>query len=166
MFKCIREILNRGGLPLGIYALRSCSTSYSQCGEDSIVASLASRDNAPKLDLDIVCYHPITGNNTYHFYRRGWKGLCVNASDKYEKVRRGFRPQDKHTRAAIIPSNKYKMVKIVQDTGSGATSFITTTMDEKQSPNPTKGSLKPLSIADLAIWWPFTTPLAIVSSYI
>jgi len=134
MFKSISKPLNKRGLPLRISALRSCSASYSQCGEDSIVASLISRDIAPELYLDIGCYHPITWSNTYHFYRRGWKGLCVDASDKYEKEWRVFRPQDKHTIAAIIPSDKYKVMKFVQDTGSDATSFITTTMAERIHP--------------------------------
>ena len=164
MFSSISSPFNKRGLPLGISALRSCTASYSQCGEDSIVASLISRDIAPELYLDLGCYHPLTWSNTYHFYRRGWKGLCVDASDKYQKEWRVFRPRDKYTTAAIIPSNEYKVVQFVQDTGSEATSFVTTEKVETNSPNLIKSSLKTLSIANLVSWWPFSKPPSIVSS--
>ena len=61
---------------------RVCETgevSYSQCGEDKIVAYIF--DVMLKIDkplyLDIGAHHPTYLSNTYLFYKRGLSGICV-----------------------------------------------------------------------------------------
>jgi hypothetical protein len=52
--------------------------SYSQCGEDLIVAFIF---NGLKMShwtyLDIGAHHPTDISNTYLFYRKGHRGVCV-----------------------------------------------------------------------------------------
>jgi FkbM family methyltransferase len=52
--------------------------SYSQCGEDLIVDFIC---QALKIDrptyLDIGAHHPIYLSNTYLFYERGCRGVCI-----------------------------------------------------------------------------------------
>lgn len=52
--------------------------SYSQCGEDIIIdLLLQTLDIKTPTYLDIGCHDPIIMNNTYLFYQKGFKGVCV-----------------------------------------------------------------------------------------
>jgi FkbM family methyltransferase len=52
--------------------------SYSQVGEDIIVNYLFNSLKIAKLSyLDIGVNHPVISNNTYFFYNRGSRGVCV-----------------------------------------------------------------------------------------
>lgn len=52
--------------------------SYSQCGEDLIVSFIFSGLNVPKWTyLDIGAHHPTEINNTYLFYLKGHRGVCI-----------------------------------------------------------------------------------------
>ena len=72
----------------------SVKKSYSQCGEDIIVDFIR---EALKINtfsyLDIGANDPITINNTYLFYRKGFKGVCVEPDpilyDRLRRVRKG-----------------------------------------------------------------------------
>jgi len=65
--------------------------SYSQCGEDLIVAFLLLE--ALKIPhpyyLDIGAHHPIHLSNTYLFYKQGCQGVCVEPDpDLCERIKR------------------------------------------------------------------------------
>lgn len=66
--------------------------SYSQCGEDLIVAFIFSELQIPDWRyLDIGAHHPTEINNTYLFYRQGHRGVCVEADPtlfaEFQRVR-------------------------------------------------------------------------------
>lgn len=71
-------------LRFGIYApLRlnrhpSYYLSCSQFGEDMVVRHLL-EDVEDGFYVDIGAHHPVYYSNTYHFYRRGWRGINVDA---------------------------------------------------------------------------------------
>lgn len=70
--------------------VKSVKKSYSQCGEDVIVDFIR---EALKINtfsyLDIGANDPITINNTYLFYRKGFKGVCVEPDPiLYDRLRR------------------------------------------------------------------------------
>lgn len=73
---------------------KSAKKSYSQCGEDVIVDFLR---EALKINtfsyLDIGANDPITINNTYLFYRKGFKGVCIEPDpilyDRLRRLRKG-----------------------------------------------------------------------------
>lgn len=49
--------------------------SYSQFGEDRVIASLLPETSGSY--LDVGAGHPIRNSNTYLLYRRGWRGVLV-----------------------------------------------------------------------------------------
>lgn len=59
--------------------LKSGRVSYSQCGEDLIIDFFFSaiRQKPRPSYLDIGAYHPTVFSNTFYFYRKGSRGVCV-----------------------------------------------------------------------------------------
>jgi FkbM family methyltransferase len=60
-------------------AKRDQKISYSQCGEDLIVDFIFSARNPKnKFYVDIGAHHPSYLNNTFFFYKKGWRGVNVD----------------------------------------------------------------------------------------
>jgi len=76
--------------------------SYSQSGEDIIVDFIMKAVNVKNISyLDIGTYDPIFINNTYLFYKRGFRGVCIEPNRKfYEEITRK-RPEDTVLHAGI-----------------------------------------------------------------
>lgn len=56
-----------------------CGPSYSQEGEDRIIASFfASRLQRPGFYVDVGAHHPYRFSNTSLFYQLGWKGINID----------------------------------------------------------------------------------------
>lgn len=53
--------------------------SFSQEGEDMVLRRIFA-DRRRGLYVDIGAHHPMRFSNTYHFYRRGWSGVNIDAS--------------------------------------------------------------------------------------
>ncbi len=70
---------------------RSRTTSWSQCGEDLVISYLLSILNVSRPSyLDIGAHHPTYLSNTYLFYKRGCRGVCVEPDPKlFRKLQRG-----------------------------------------------------------------------------
>lgn len=67
--------------------------SYSQLGEDLVVDHyLSEKDKG--LYVDIGAYDPIFLSNTYKFYKRGWRGICVEPNALKAEKYRAERPDD------------------------------------------------------------------------
>lgn len=69
--------------------------SYSQEGEDLVLARLL---GGLKLTtgffVDVGAHHPTRYSNTYYFYRRGWRGINVDALPGTKKIFQRMRPRD------------------------------------------------------------------------
>ena len=56
--------------------------SYSQDGEDMVLRVLF--EQLPKghrgFFVDVGAHHPVRFSNTYHFYRKGWRGINIDAT--------------------------------------------------------------------------------------
>jgi len=78
--------------------------SYSQCGEDMILSFLLhSIGIARPSYLDLGAHDPVRLNNTFLFYQRGARGVCVEANpDRAARLARR-RPRDQCVHAAIVP---------------------------------------------------------------
>lgn len=50
--------------------------SFSQTGEDQLIMKWLPEPYG--LYIDIGAGQPVCGSNTYHFYKRGWQGICVD----------------------------------------------------------------------------------------
>ena len=69
--------------------------SYSQEGEDLVLARFF--ETIKKTEgffVDIGAHHPIRYSNTYYFYRRGWRGINVDALPGTKKLFERMRPKD------------------------------------------------------------------------
>lgn len=69
--------------------------SYSQEGEDLVLARiLGDLKITTGFFVDIGAHHPTRYSNTYYFYRRGWRGINVDALPGTQKLFRRARPKD------------------------------------------------------------------------
>ena len=54
--------------------------SYSQEGEDMILKYIFGKKK-DGFYVDVGAYHPRRFSNTYHFYKKGWHGINIDAND-------------------------------------------------------------------------------------
>jgi FkbM family methyltransferase len=89
------------------------NVSFSKSGEDIQLNKLIG-STSPGVYVDIGCWHPIKASNTYYFYLRGWKGLCIDPNPELEILYKKFRPKDNFINCAIggdLQSYKYYMLE-------------------------------------------------------
>lgn len=99
----IRKVVNKILLP-------HSRISYSQSGEDIIVDYLLRKNNVEKpYYLDIGANHPKEINNTYYFYLRGCKGVCVEANPLLAVKLQKSRPNDRVIAKGIGIDNSPEM---------------------------------------------------------
>jgi FkbM family methyltransferase len=79
--------------------------SFSQCGEDRIVAFIAQVIGlGPELRIaDVGAAHPVQDNNSYLSYLAGGTGLLVEADPAYRPLYAALRPRDTAIQAAVVP---------------------------------------------------------------
>ena len=69
--------------------------SYSQEGEDMVLARILAEMSVGKgFFVDIGAHHPTRYSNTYYFYRRGWRGINVDALPGTKRLFSRMRPRD------------------------------------------------------------------------
>ena len=66
---------------------------YSQEGEDLLVARLFN-EKRDGFYVDVGAHHPIRHSNTYLLYRRGWRGINIDATPGSMAEFRRLRPRD------------------------------------------------------------------------
>lgn len=95
-FKCI--------LPSCFSSIRHQLPSYSQCGEDRILAFIFRSLGIDKPSyLDIGAHHPYMLNNTYVFYRQGGRGINVEPDPILFSAIAKARPKDVNLQIGIGP---------------------------------------------------------------
>jgi len=69
--------------------------SYSQCGEDLIVDYVFKQLGKENITyLDLGAHHPTNISNTYYFYKKGCRGVCVEPDITLFKKIKQKRPKD------------------------------------------------------------------------
>jgi hypothetical protein len=128
IFSFIRVIGNLASSLLRLFLGRGLKYSYSFTGEDRILESLCKpliTENG--FYVDVGCNRPIFLSNTYLFYKRGWRGICVDANGKLIKKYSRFRPRDKAICALVSDSGKEKeFYKLSNDVLSTTEAHIVT----------------------------------------
>ena len=76
--------------------------SHAQFGEDMVLRYLVNGINQG-FYVDLGAHHPVFLSNTYHFYRRGWHGLCVDADPRSMELFQVLRPRDLNVNACLGP---------------------------------------------------------------
>ena len=89
-------------LPAASALLRaSKSISFSQYGEDLLMAVTLFPRRACGFYVDVGAYHPWRGSNTYKLYLRGWHGLTIEPRPEAAPIFRRWRPRDRHIVSGI-----------------------------------------------------------------
>ena len=68
--------------------------SYAQHGEDILLESLLHGKKGPGFYVDIGAHHPHRFSNTLLFYKKGWRGINIDAMPGSMKPFRMFRRRD------------------------------------------------------------------------
>jgi len=74
---------------------------YSQFGEDIILGELLDNNKADGFYVDVGCYHPKKFSNTYALYKRGWRGVNIDAEPEKIELFKIARPADHNVVAAV-----------------------------------------------------------------
>ena len=94
----------------GFYIIRAkAQPSFSQVGEDLIVHYLLQQIGIQRPSyLDIGTNFPVAGNNTYFFYNRGFRGVCIEPDPALFAMIRKSRPRDTvlHAGVAVSPQKE------------------------------------------------------------
>ena len=85
-----------GKLSLAIDVIRQkARVSYAQAGEDLIIEYLLASLNIKDVTyLEIGTNEPVLCNNTYRFYRKGCRGVCIEPDPGMFKAIKDKRPRD------------------------------------------------------------------------
>lgn len=81
--------------------------SYAQEGEDRILQRLFERQSTG-FYIDVGAHHPLRFSNTYLFYKRGWKGINIDATPGSMRLFEAVRPRDCNLELAIGEINAIK----------------------------------------------------------
>jgi FkbM family methyltransferase len=102
------------------YAPRGSTISFSQYGEDlNIKKILIYFSISNPSYLDIGAHHPVTGNNTYLFYKNGSSGVIVEPNEYLLQKHKTKRKRDVAILAGVGGKNtKMTFFKFSQDTRS------------------------------------------------
>src|SRR5437868_6288327 len=74
--------------------------SYSQDGEDLVLSRFLSSENKG-FYVDVGAHHPTRFSNTYFFYKKGWRGINIDAMPGSMIAFDKMRPRDTNVEAAI-----------------------------------------------------------------
>lgn len=98
--KLVDRILSIKNHYLDGYSIKS----YSQEGEDMILHKIFANKRLG-FYVDIGAHHPFRFSNTYFFYKKGWKGINIDAAPGSMQPFNRFRPQDLNLEYAISDFN-------------------------------------------------------------
>jgi FkbM family methyltransferase len=89
--------------------------SYGQTGQDVLAEYILQKHRRipPGSDykgcfVDVGCCFPVKASNTYFFYERGWRGICIDANPVMQERFEKARPEDKFILAGIGPDETTK----------------------------------------------------------
>jgi hypothetical protein len=100
--KRIIQLVYRSLFPSTVFSKRT----YSQCGEDVLIDINLNRSKGYKgFYVDIGAHHPFALSNTVRFYKRGWRGINVEASSNLLFAFKIFRYRDINLNIAIGSTN-------------------------------------------------------------
>src|SRR5690606_712600 len=81
---------------------RSVKYSFAFAGEDKVIEGfLKPRITEPGFYVDVGANHPTLFSNTYGLYRKGWRGICIDANQDLIDSYALYRPMDKAIAALV-----------------------------------------------------------------
>lgn len=85
---------------INLYTSRFRGYHWSQEGEDIILQRLFERQNKG-FYVDVGAHHPFRFSNTYFFYRKGWRGINIDANPQSISLFKRFRKKDINLHFAV-----------------------------------------------------------------
>ena len=79
--------------------------SYSQSGEDIVLRRIFDTKNKG-FYVDVGAHHPMKYSNTYYFYKKGWRGINIDALPGSMRLFKKIRPKDINLEIAISDKNE------------------------------------------------------------
>jgi len=80
--------------------------SYSQTGEDRIIDSIL---NEIGFYVEVGCNHPESHSNTFTLYKKGWRGITIDANEELICKHKRLRKRDKSI-CAVISDTEQEVV--------------------------------------------------------
>lgn len=96
-----KELIDLRDTIFGYYSKKS----YSQEGEDMILNRIFEFRNSG-FYIDVGAHHPMRFSNTYFFYRKGWRGINIDAMPGSMNKFKRYRHEDTNLELAISNQNK------------------------------------------------------------
>lgn len=93
------SVLSRHEAGVGQYDWKYLRFSYAQLGEDLIIEALLPEKQG--FYVDVGAFHPVQLSNTYLFYRKGWRGIEIDANPNAAMLFRRRRPRDIMVECAV-----------------------------------------------------------------
>lgn len=81
------------------FSQSSRQQSFAQHGEDLVIATIFEEEKG--MYIDVGCSLPRKFSNTYFFYRRGWKGIAIDANVDLKYLWRVIRYRDRFINAVV-----------------------------------------------------------------
>lgn len=80
---------------LRLFTGRSIRISYGYKAEDRLIESLLKPIITQKgFYVEVGCNEPRFASNTFLFYKRGWRGICIDPDEKLIRKHKNVRPKD------------------------------------------------------------------------
>src|SRR3954453_23954535 len=99
------------------------SRSYAQAGEDMLARfGFGELGIRRPTYLDLGAHHPKWLSNTYHFYRRGSRGVCVEADPMLCRKLERRRPRDTCLNVAVGPTAGEAVLHLMSQSALNTTS--------------------------------------------
>jgi len=118
MKKWISNYLHRP-FPNSFEEFKHAMISYSQFGEDLLVQEILGYERKDIFYIELGAYQPISKSNTYIFYKRGGRGICVEPNPVASALWRRYRPRDIFIGKGVTGGASCRMGYVL-DSGSGA----------------------------------------------
>lgn len=135
------------GYPSSLQAARHAIISYSQFGEDLLLQNFFGFFAEDLNYLDIGAYHPIVHSNSFLSYRKGGRGMAVEANPNLLNEWRNHRPRDVFLNMAVSPSESGR-IYYYSNPAQPCLNFVDTQPLEK--PGFCRHLINCISISDLA----------------
>ena len=99
----LKKIINQ--LSIFKRKLKYKKNSYSFNSVDLIIDYIF-KDKKNGFYLDVGAQHPVSNNNTYLLFKRGWKGINIDLDKKNIELFQTIRPEDINLNFALSDSEK------------------------------------------------------------
>ena len=99
-----REAMFGAPLRMKLSDLAFYNLTFAQCGEDIAISRFFKgkiRNREPGFYVDVGCFDPRLGSNTYLFNCYGWRGICIDANPRFADDYKHIRPQDIFVHGAV-----------------------------------------------------------------